>query len=547
MNRTTVLIAVLVCAAAALGQAPAPTFDGAKWIWCAPGATQTPDTYGGGPVFFRATVDLPAGQVKSAEIIMTADNLFALHINGKGVGESEPDNSSWGKPRRFDVAGLLTPGKNVIAVEGVNTIPGPAGLICKLVVQLADGQQVVLVTDKTWRCSEKEEKNWNQPAFEDKAWRSAYAISDYGSPPWNKVAVRSAAMKPAPVSGKIHKMGQQAALGADPTSSGPSQAVVESIPPADYAWPEALVFVGDDCSLYRPYHGTGTSMDSLSVTIFNPRNARAFPEHDLPAPMKVGHKLYGLKPARPGTTPRVLLDAGKGAIGSPSASFDGKSIYLSMVREGEGFFHIYRLPADGGEPQRLTRGPFHDIDPAELPDGRLVFVSTRAGTFEEYHNPPSRALFVMNADGSDIHPISPTFIFDNEPEVMADGRIIFIRSDNFFDRGKGGDVPARDSSRRNRGLHGIRAVSGAGIWRAAAGVYLREPSAAGGWTRGVRLRVGDHDCAAGAGAARVAASWGAGGGCGGRGGWQVDQHGGAAGDDRGDGGKAEAAGAGPVL
>jgi hypothetical protein len=42
----------------------------------------------------------------------------------------------------------------------------------------------------------------------------------------------------------------------------------------------------------------------------------------------------------------------------------------------------------------------------------------------------------MNADGRAIHPITFTPIFDNEPKVMADGRLAFIRSDNFFDRGK---------------------------------------------------------------------------------------------------------------
>ncbi|MCF6287138.1 MAG: HEAT repeat domain-containing protein, partial [Candidatus Hydrogenedentes bacterium] len=75
-------------------------------------------------------------------------------------------------------------------------------------------------------------------------------------------------------------------------------------------------------------------------------------------------------------------------------------------------------------------------DPAELPDGRIVFASTRVGTFEEYHSPPARGLFVMNVDGSGIDSITNTIIFDNEPEVLADGRILFIRSDNFFDRGK---------------------------------------------------------------------------------------------------------------
>ena len=189
--------------------------------------------------------------------------------------------------------------------------------------------------------------------------------------------------------------------------------------------------------------GTPTSHDSLGVTVFKTRNSRAFPEHDLPAPIKVGRKLYVLKPARPGIEPRLLLDAGQGGIGSPSVSFDGRWIYVSMARDGEPFFHIYRLPAEGGEPQRLTDGPFHDIDPAELPDGRIVFTSTRIGTFEEYHNPPSRALFAMQPDGSDIRPLTHTFIFDNEPEVLADGRIVFIRSDNFFGPRQGRDAPAR--------------------------------------------------------------------------------------------------------
>ncbi|MFV2070826.1 MAG: HEAT repeat domain-containing protein, partial [Pirellulales bacterium] len=58
------------------------------------------------------------------------------------------------------------------------------------------------------------------------------------------------------------------------------------------------------------------------------------------------------------------------------------------------------------------------------------------GTFEEYHSTPSRSLFVMDADGDAVRPLTHTIIFDNEPEILADGRILFIRSDNFFDRGK---------------------------------------------------------------------------------------------------------------
>jgi HEAT repeat protein len=193
-----------------------------------------------------------------------------------------------------------------------------------------------------------------------------------------------------------------------------------------------VAFIGDDCSVYVPLRP-----DAWGVAFRIHDWSRAYTEFDLPMPSKIGRKLFQLHPsATAPPTAELLYDAGAGALGSPSASFDGASILVSLASEGSSFFHIYRIPLVGGPPQRLTDGPFHDLDPVELPDGRIAFASTRIGTFEEYHQPPSRALFRMNADGSGIHPITSTLIFDNEPKVMADGRLIFIRTDNFFDRGK---------------------------------------------------------------------------------------------------------------
>ena len=344
-----------------------------------------------------------------------------------------PTPTSGDQPKRFDVAGLLVPGRNVVAIEAANTAPGPAGLIVYGAVQLADGQQVVLTSGDQWKCNEKQQKNWEQVAFDDSKWQKAYLVAPYGSAPWGNFAGNLEAL-PA----EKPKLGEGPSLTKRLVAASvslPQQLLNEVTPPEDYPWPEGIVYLGDDCSLYRGQY-PGTSHDTLSVTVFTTRSSRSYPEHDLPTPIKMGRKLYALKPARPGTQPRLLVDAGRGGIGSPSVSFDGQSIYMAMAKDDEPFFHIYRIPAAGGPPQRLTDGPFHDIDPAELPDGRIVFTSTRIGTYEEYHNPPSRALFTMNPDGTGIRPITNTFIFDNEAEVMADGRILFIRSDNFFDRGK---------------------------------------------------------------------------------------------------------------
>ena len=396
------------------GRAQAVDFGGAEWIWSAPAAGRAALDAPAGAVWFRASMDVSEkARVRSAELLIAADNLYTVYLNGRYVGESEADPNAWQHAKRFDVASLLAAGHNGIAIEAVNTAPGPAGLLVRLTVELTDGQKTELITNPSWKYATAEPANWQQPELNDQAWPAAVSLGGFGVAPWGKFAVRTE-LEPA----------------------GNREAGGESAPPADFVWPEAVVFVGDDCSLYRPVAATGNRYDSLSVTVFNPRDSRAFPEHDLPSPMKVGHKLYVMRPARPGTVPQPLLDAGAGALGSPSVSFDGRWIYVSMVPAGEAFYHIYRISAGGGRAEKLTDGPFHDIDPCELPDGRVVFTSTRTGTFEEYHNPPSRALFAMDADGKNITPLTHTIVFDNEPEVMADGRILFIRSDNFFGRGK---------------------------------------------------------------------------------------------------------------
>ena len=408
---TSMLMSLAVGARA---QGEVVDFGAAEWIWSPPPAGSTALNQPAGSAWFRSSVTVSEkAQIRSAQLLITADNLYTVFLNGQYVVESEADPNAWNRPKRLDVAPLLAAGHNVIAIEAVNTAPGPAGLLVRLVVELMDGGTAELLTNPTWKCATEEPPNWQQPALNDQAWAASISLGAIGAGPWGKFAFH-APLEPA---GNRERGGEPA-------------------PPADFIWPESVAFVGDDCSLYRPTGGTGNSYDSLSVTVFNPRDSRAFPEHDLPSPMKVGHKLYLLQPAKPGTVPQPLLDAGRGALGSPSVSFDGRWIYLSMAPAGEGFFHIYKLSAAGGVPQKLTDGPFHDIDPCELPDGRIVFTSTRIGTFEEYHNPPSRALFTMHADGRNISALTNTIVFDNEPEVLADGRILFIRSDNFFGRGK---------------------------------------------------------------------------------------------------------------
>lgn len=440
------IVAILSCGTSSNWAAtPVPmTFDGARWIWSVPAAPRGPNRQAipGGVCFFRASLTVPEQSlVKSATLAITADNLFTLYINGKLAGEGHADPNAWSRPRRFDVAGVLLPGQNVIAVEAINTVPGPAGLLVKLSGQLNDGQSIELGSDTTWKATDKEEANWTQLSFDDNGWRPASVVADYGQRPWGKIAARDnielAGVAPDAARKAVQQtIAQLRAKARSAPSVAAGIAVNERTAGTDYAWPGGVIYLGDDCTQYRPLQHSATARDSLGVTVFTTRKSRAYPEHDLPSPLKIGRKLFVLSPAKPGVEPKLLFDAGQGAIGTPRVTFDGEWLLLALARPGDPFFHIYRMPINGGTPRQLTNGPFHDIDPTELPDGRIAFTSTRIGMFDEYHSPPARALHVMNADGTDIRPLTQTFIFDNEPQVLADGRILFIRSDNFFDRGK---------------------------------------------------------------------------------------------------------------
>ncbi|MHC4741536.1 MAG: HEAT repeat domain-containing protein, partial [Planctomycetota bacterium] len=107
-----------------------------------------------------------------------------------------------------------------------------------------------------------------------------------------------------------------------------------------------------------------------------------------------------------------------------------------MVKAGDKFFRVFSIGADGSNLKQLTYGPYHDCEPAQLPDGRIMFSSTRIGSRDEYHGNFASSIFAMNPDGSNITPITYHIVADHEPKVTAQGTVAFVRCDNFFERAK---------------------------------------------------------------------------------------------------------------
>jgi TolB protein len=84
----------------------------------------------------------------------------------------------------------------------------------------------------------------------------------------------------------------------------------------------------------------------------------------------------------------------------------------------KGSYDIYVMNADGSQVRRLTDAPVDEGWPAWSPDGRqIVFSSTRDDcSYSEAEDclttgdiGPWHTLYVMNADGTDKHRLSPTF------------------------------------------------------------------------------------------------------------------------------------------
>ena len=122
-------------------------------------------------------------------------------------------------------------------------------------------------------------------------------------------------------------------------------------------------------------------------------------------------------------------------------------------------YHVYEMNLDGTGLRQLTRGRYDDFDARYLPDGRIVFLSTRRGqaiqcctggaaaTLEDPFQPDSYVrcgggnsrpvaiytLHLMEPDGSNLRAISAFENFEWTPSITHDGRVMYARWD-YVDR-----------------------------------------------------------------------------------------------------------------
>lgn len=142
---------------------------------------------------------------------------------------------------------------------------------------------------------------------------------------------------------------------------------------------------------------------------------------------------------RPVIDPSTAETLGAGVYSHPELSWDATRLLFCFKGEPEGNTSIYEIGLDGKKLRHVTDpGPTcgaykgaqhgqHDVAPAYLPDGRIVFLSTRLSGLVPCNNTGVAILHVMNADGTDINPISVNYVNEFDPTVLPDGRILYGR------------------------------------------------------------------------------------------------------------------------
>jgi hypothetical protein len=176
------------------------------------------------------------------------------------------------------------------------------------------------------------------------------------------------------------------------------------------------------------------------------------------------------RPAAPGKlivrqadgSQRVLIDGSSPTdatlnlidVNAPDVSYDGTTIVFAGLPKGQyeseparnpGAWRIYTIGADGAGLRQITQSdlqldlaqfgpaagalaPYDDTDPAWLPDGRIVFSSTRWPSFAQYSGVRTTNLYVVKSDGGDLHRITAERNGADRPMVdPITGKIVYAR------------------------------------------------------------------------------------------------------------------------
>lgn len=166
-----------------------------------------------------------------------------------------------------------------------------------------------------------------------------------------------------------------------------------------------------------------------------------------------GSRIVALNPNKPEKTLKVLTEGYFSAC-SPEISYDGKSMLFAAQKKQSDSWQIWEMNLENSKARQVTASTENCIDPAYLPDERLVFSKFTTNDIVKV----GHALFTCNLDGSETRQITynPHAYFAST--VLQDGRILTISKQLYPDQRDGMLMVLRpDGSKQElfyRGLKG---------------------------------------------------------------------------------------------
>lgn len=123
----------------------------------------------------------------------------------------------------------------------------------------------------------------------------------------------------------------------------------------------------------------------------------------------------------------TILDDPAGSVRDPQLHYDGRRAVFSYLSAGSEHYHLYEVNLDGSGLRQLTDGDCDDIEPTYLPDGGIMFCSSRCNRWVNCWLTQVATLYRCEADGGGVRPVSSNNEHDNTPWVLPDGRVLYTR------------------------------------------------------------------------------------------------------------------------
>ena len=133
------------------------------------------------------------------------------------------------------------------------------------------------------------------------------------------------------------------------------------------------------------------------------------------------------------TTALIRTDADGATIRDPELSYDAKRMLFAWRKGGaDRYYKIYEMDLATGATRPITGGGDTygaSYDPVYLPDGNILFNSTRVIQSVDCAGPDVANLYVCDKDGKFARRVGFDQVHTLSPSVMDDGRVIYMRWD----------------------------------------------------------------------------------------------------------------------